>query len=274
MKNHFKLILLLILSIVIISPKLINVEASENNMFMVSDGKNESAMPEKYRNIEFLNISGSGQFTPNQLPNLIQSLSKDKILDIDLRQESHGFINNIAFSYAGNSDALNYGMSSNSVMVKEINDLEKIKLNSSVKIYNKAKKPEENLTVKRVMSEYDLATKNNIEYIRLAVKSNGIPSEDVVDNFINIVKNKPKDLHTHFHCDYGDGRTTLFMAMYQIMNNNLDLSLDEILKYQLENGGTELSTNKEKINFLNKFHNYVKCNKDNNYEVAYSNWKS
>lgn len=273
MKNHFKLIFLLILSIVIISPKLINVEASENNTFMISDGKLESTMPEKYRNIEFLNISGSGQFTPNQLPNLVKSLGKEKILDIDLRQESHGFINDIAFSYTGNSDALNYGMSSNSVIVKEIKDLEKIKLNSNIKIYNKARKPQEDLNVKKVMSEYDLVTKNNIEYIRLAVKSNGLPSEEVVDSFINIVKNKPKDLHTHFHCDYGDGRTTLFMAMYQIMNNNLDLSLDEILKYQFENGGVELNTNKERVNFLNNFYDYVKCNKDNNYEIAYSNWK-
>lgn len=245
---------------------------SGSDILKINDSSSRADMPGKYRDLKEFNMSGSAQFTVSQLPNVVKAIDSPKILDIDLRQESHGFINNVAFSYAGSDAALNYGMDSNAVLEKELNELEKIALNSEVEIHKKNGELLETLKVKKVLSEYELASKNNVEYIRLAVKDGGIPSEDVVDNFINIVKNKPKSLHIHFHCDHGEGRTTTFMAMYQIMNNESKLTLDEILKYQINNGGIVLTNNKERAEFLVSFYNYVNHNKADNYDLAYSNW--
>ena len=78
-------------------------------------------------------------------------------------------------------------------------------------------------------------------------------------------------MHLHFHCDAGEGRTTTFMALYQIMNSS-NLSLEQILSYQYNIGGIILTDNKVRLDFLEEFYNYVSKNKDSNYEIKYSQW--
>ncbi|MDU2121632.1 MAG: hypothetical protein E7E64_03760 [Clostridium celatum] len=80
--------------------------------------------------LEQLNISGSGQFTPANLPLLIENIdTKLPIIDIDLRQESHGFINDIAISFANSNNSANAGLTLDEVIEKENKDLSSIKLN-------------------------------------------------------------------------------------------------------------------------------------------------
>ena len=94
------------------------------------------------------------------------------------------------------------------------------------------------------------------------------------DNQIKLefIKNKPEGQHLHFHCDAGEGRTTTFMVLYQIMTDNGNLSLDQILCYQYNMGGITLTDDVDRAYFLNAFYNYVEKNKTDNYSIKFSQW--
>ena len=111
-----------------------------------------------------------------------------------------------------------------------------------------------------------------MEYKRYAVRDNGAPTPEIVDQFVEFVKTKPSDLHLHFHCDAGEGRTTTFMSMYQILMNTTNLSLDQIVSYQYNVGGVNLHDNKHQFEFLEDFYDYVSKNKSDNYTTSYSEW--
>lgn len=73
-----------------------------------------------------LNISGSEQFTPDNINILIDSIDTVlKIKDIDLRQESHGFINEYSVSFKNKDNNANKGLSRNLVFIKEFIELNK-----------------------------------------------------------------------------------------------------------------------------------------------------
>ena len=65
--------------------------------------------------------------------------------------------------------------------------------------------------------------------------------------FINFVKSLPKEsLRLHFHCAAGEGRSTTFLVMYDMMRNSTKVKLQDIFLRQYLLGG---------INFLNETSN-------------------
>lgn len=128
------------------------------------------------------------------------------------------------------------------------------------------------MNVDFVSNESSAVTKAGMEYKRYAVKDNGAPTPEIVNQFVEFIKSKPSDLHLHFHCDAGEGRTTTFMSMYQILMNNTNLSLEQIISYQYNVGGVNLHDNKHQFEFLEDFYRYVSENKSNNYTTSYSEW--
>ena len=270
MKTNKKLkaiILLIILVLPIISAIPIFNKTCDN--FIVIDSDKTTNLPDNYRDISFLNISGSAQFTPDQIPNLKKSINKNNITIIDLRQESHGFVNDIAISFYSPYITLNDGLNTEKVENKE---LSQIKTNSQLSLYDKFCKEIKKLTVNSVSNEQADVTKNNMKYIRYAVRDGGTPTPIVVDSFVEFIKNKPTDEHVHFHCDAGDGRTTQFMIMYQIMFNDKGASLQEIENFQTNLGTVKFKFDKNRQEFLQKFYDYVNENKSNNYSTSYSQW--
>ena len=111
-----------------------------------------------------------------------------------------------------------------------------------------------------------------MQYKRYAVRDGGVPTPETVDDFVNFIKNKPDDLHLHFHCHAGEGRTTTFMVLYQIMNNQNNLTLDQILSYQYNIGGVVLTNDGYRLDFLEAFYEYIQENKASNYDTPYSQW--
>ena len=249
--------------------------AKTNNIsepLKIIDTDSKKSSPANYRNIKNLNISGSAQFNPKQVNHIIKDINAKDILFVDLRQESHGFINNLAFSYFGNSYILNCGLNTTNVLKNEKILLSSVPINTNVTIYKKTGEIYKIIKSKTVLDEETLITNSNSTYLRLPVKDEGIPSLEIVDNFVSLIKDKPKNLHIHFHCAHGIGRTTQFMVLYQIMNNDDNLSLKEILEYQIKKGGADLTNLKERAEFLDNFYKYVKENKKNNYKIPYSTW--
>lgn len=209
------------------------------------------------KGLDNLNISGSGQFSESGLSLIKDAIdSKFSIIDIDLRQESHGFINGIAVSWQNERNNANKGLSLPEVISAENTLLGSVKLGTPITFYNK----KETVVPESVQNEFQLTKSKGIEYVRIPVTDGGLPTDDMVNYFIDFVKNQPKDSWLHFHCKEGIGRTTTFIIMYDIMKNYKDVSLDDIIKRQVllsgisDKSAQDFYTGRH-YKFLNDFYN-------------------
>ena len=245
-----------------------------SDLNFIEDSPNSNTLPHHFRKstdeisenadnninlkgLDTLNISGSGQFSESGLSLIKDSIpNKFKIIDVDLRQESHGFVNGIAVSWKNEKNNANMGLSLSEVLSTETKLLESIKIGTPITFYNK----NETIVPKSVQSELELTKSKGIGYIRIPVTDGHTPSDDMVDYFIKFVNNQPKDTWLHFHCKEGIGRTTTFMIMYDIMKNYKEVSLDDIIKRQvvlskMSEKNAEGFYSGHHFKFLNDFYN-------------------
>ncbi len=256
----------------LISSKPLCFTSNKNESIITIDSTSSVGLPMRLRDIPTLNISGSAQFTKDQLLNLKNSINKDNICIVDLRQESHGMINDLAISFLNPYKDLNNGFTTEQTIKAENSLLNKIKIGNTIQLYKHTGIFIKDITVDFISNESQLVTEADMQYKRFAVKDNSAPNPDIVDEFVEFIKNKPDDIHLHFHCAAGKGRTTSFMVMYQAMKNNSNLTLEQLLSYQYNIGGVNLHDNNIQYNFLEDFCNYVQKNKDSNYSISYSQW--
>ena len=256
----------------LISSKPLCFTSNKNESIITIDSTSSVGLPMRLRDIPTLNISGSAQFTKDQLLNLKNSINKDNICIVDLRQESHGMINDLAISFLNPYKDLNNGFTTEQTIKAENSLLNKIKIGNTIQLYKHTGIFIKDITVDFISNESQLVTEADMQYKRFAVKDNSAPTPDIVDEFEEFIKNKPDDIHLHFHCAAGKGRTTSFMVMYQAMKNNSNLTLEQLLSYQYNIGGVNLHDNNIQYNFLEDFCNYVQKNKDSNYSISYSQW--
>ena len=256
----------------LISSKPLCFTSNKNESIITIDSTSSVGLPMRLRDIPTLNISGSAQFTKDQLLNLKNSINKDNICIVDLRQESHGMINDLAISFLNPYKDLNNGFTTAQTIKAENSLLNKIKIGNTIQLYKHTGIFIKDITVDFISNESQLVTEADMQYKRFAVKDNSAPTPDIVDEFVEFIKNKPDDIHLHFHCAAGKGRTTSFMVMYQAMKNNSNLTLEQLLSYQYNIGGVNLHDNNIQYNFLEDFCNYVQKNKDSNYSISYSQW--
>ena len=256
----------------LISSKPLCFTSNKNESIITIDSTSSVGLPMRLRDIPTLNISGSAQFTKDQLLNLKNSINKDNICVVDLRQESHGMINDLAISFLNPYKDLNNGFTTEQTIKAENSLLNKIKIGNTIQLYKHTGIFIKDITVDFISNESQLVTEADMQYKRFAVKDNSAPTPDIVDEFVEFIKNKPDDIHLHFHCAAGKGRTTSFMVMYQAMKNNSNLTLEQLLSYQYNIGGVNLHDNNIQYNFLEDFCNYVQKNKDSNYSISYSQW--
>lgn len=244
------------------------------NTFFINDVHTTSELPYKFRIIPSLNISGSSEFTLSQLVNIKNKISNNNVVIVDLRQESHGFVNDVPFSIYSFYELINNGLDTDKTIDSEKQALKSIKKDSTVLIFNKEPVLEKTITVNEVKSESDIVNGYGLDYRRFSVRDGSIPSTKVVDDFVNFIKELPSTTHIHFHCLEGEGRTTTFMALHQMMKNTEKLSLDSILNEQINVGGIVLTNNKSRHKFLEYFYEYSLENISTNFKTPYSEWLS
>ena len=102
--------------------------SNKNESIITIDSTSSVGLPMRLRDIPTLNISGSAQFTKDQLLNLKNSINKDNICIVDLRQESHGMINDLAISFLNPYKDLNNGFTTEQTIKAENSLLIKLKL--------------------------------------------------------------------------------------------------------------------------------------------------
>lgn len=223
------------------------LKVTEDTVHLVQDAANIEQLPKHFRKctdkvdipegvtlnlsgLDKLNISGSAQFSEITLNLIKDAIGSDhSIIAVDLRQESHGFINGTAVSFKNEKNNANAGLTLEQVIKTENEDLKSIQLNEPLTLYNTKKV----IIPERVENEALLTENKSIGYLRVPVTDGKLPSDDMVVYFITFVNNQPKDSWLHFHCKAGIGRTTTFMIMYDIMKNCNEVSLYDIITRQV-----------------------------------------
>ena len=136
--------------------------------------------------------------------------------------------------------------------------------------------------VDEVANEETVVLRNGAQYIQFPVSDHLRPTDKVIDKFITFVKNLPDEVWLHFHCSAGKGRTTTFLAMYDMMKNATNATVDEIVNRQQSYGGMNLFKEydeddwriihfEDRVSFINNFYQY--CIENPDFDLSWSEWE-
>lgn len=253
--------------------------------------------PGNVKGLEGVWISGSGANSREGWKAIAAYIEKatdgkvKKIINLDLREESHGFLNGNSINLTSEYNWINRGKPAQQSFADEQHWLNKLALQSSLDNILTATqfKSGEFLEGKRVEvqtieNEAKLTEKEGFHYIRLPVSDHMAPKAEQVDTFVHLVDALPKDTWMHIHCRGGNGRTTAFMVMYDILKNANQISFDEIIKrhasvppfynlYEVERNDPALTPHyKARLAFLRRFYQFAQ-DRFAGYKGNWSEWK-
>lgn len=237
---------------------------------------------EGLRNLPF---SGSGQYFEDNLLaglTLIKQIAPDhQIILVDLREESHGFINGIPMSWTnGETNDANLHKT-----VEEIEEDERFKLEELVKqgiitVSLKDDKGTQTIVMNSARTERELIESLGLTYFRMPITDHIRPSDQFVDQFVSFIRHLPKDAWVHFHCKGGSGRTTTILTMCDMIQNTSKVSLDDYFIRQYLLGGKDLreldknsfkfEVSKERLAFIQQFYTY--CCQEPDFQISWSEW--
>ena len=238
-----------------------------------------SAPPIHFRRDESLRIAGGGQPSKTTLAHLHEQLSLSidtPLWVIDLRQESHGYLNEDAVSWHGVANAANRGKAAESVERDEQQRLAEA-IGTNVQAvpmghYDEAHIPytfAEGVT--GFATERHIARKSGLGYVRIAATDMRWPEPQAIDDFVNFYRSLPKEHGwLYFHCQAGQGRTTTFMVLYEILEHP-DCTADEAIAHQRALGGADLSSG-ARYEGICHFAQYVRENRANDFAQRWSDW--
>ena len=181
-----------------------------------------------------LRASGSHQLNLEDLQNLLKKLAGyvkpgGHLYLVDLRQESHLFFNGRAVSWYADKDWANVGQTPEWIQQDEENQIKRLSEYpgaNTVKIFGWKKTPGDlvlptgysELAVTEAKLEADVAREMQpaVGYRRFQVTDHCKPDTDAKDGFLAFCRLTKQSDWVHFHCHGGDGRTTTFLAMYDM----------------------------------------------------------
>lgn len=280
------------------------VWANYSRTLLVLDMRNAPQLPKNFRattntlpaeintqGLSDLRIAAGSQFSTAAFTKILQRLKTKKIIVIDLREESHGMLNNNAVSWYSPRDAANAGKSSSQIedeqsqLLAALGEEEIAVVNTILKKSADGKiekvKPIEYL-VHQTSTEEELVTSMGHRYERLYVQDFHAPTNKEINRFVELYKTLPKNKWIYFHCRAGIGRSTVFMAMYDMMHNAKQVPIVDIFARQAALGGKDLTKLPEKnnfkyqwavarLNFLKQFYQYAHDNHDN-FNTSWTQW--
>lgn len=268
----------------------------------IIDVDNKRALPKKFRmttplpeglqqlpsfaGLAELNISGSGQFSQQGLQLMQETIGQTRITVVDLRQESHGFVNGMAISWYGQNNGCNKHLTQEEIRAEEARLLQ-VTADTQELVFDRLDKKSVDLDgpvcgLKTVQTEEEMVRAEGADYIRFFVTDHHRPSDKEVDRFIRYALALPQGTWLHFHCRGGVGRTTSFMLMYDMLHNARQVSKDDILQRHVLIGGKDVSSTDpadeykyapalERLAFLHRFYDYCSGNRDD-YATTWSQW--
>ena len=197
-----------------------------------------------FRIDEQLNASASAQPSIAGFRTLKEKLPRGFLIYIvDLRQESHGFANDVPISWYSERNAACAGLDTVEIERDEVARLQaieggRIKFMPIGKSDTQLLKPL-TLNVKSVKTEREVVENVGFHYVRFTDTDMTNPDAALVDEFVRFVEQLPPNAWLHFHCHAGMGRGTLFLVLYDIIRHP-EKPLEEIVARQKELGGLDL----------------------------------
>jgi hypothetical protein len=265
--------------------------------------------PPTREGLDNLHISGSAQCTAAGFASLYATLSAAQgcasaaggagcadfpaaaavpgapIYDIDLRQESHGFADGLPVSWYKKGNLANEGKTPEEVAADETARLSAL-VGTESKFAPKGKKDKNRfdaliVTPEKIQTEKEIAEAAGFRYTRFYVTDRTQPDTETVEAFLDFVESLPKDAWLHFHCRAGRGRTTTFMAMYDMIRNP-DIPVEAIIERQYLIGGADLTAMKEdewkneriisRLEMLRSFSRYIRAKHAGETTLRWSAW--
>lgn len=186
------------------------------------------------RGLAELRASGSGAFSRGELQRMKASF-EGPVTIVDLRQENHGLVNGLPVTWYAPQDWGNVGKTNSEVWRLEneyLATLDNVLQIGPVHGDQDAVNDTLHIEVETIESEEDVVHEQGLGYLRLYVTDHLRPTDAEVDRFVSFVDEMPEKIWLHFHCRAGKGRTTTFMAMYDMLENADKVSFDDILSRQ------------------------------------------
>lgn len=306
MTNFIKKIAVTLTLVMIVLSSAI-VFAKITHTLLVVDSLDQSKLPNSFRmtsdelpktsqlqaeGLDRVRAVGSQQFSKAGLQAVLKRIPSKSVVIIDLRRESHGFLNDNAISWYGPQNAANSSKSPVKIKLSEnrlLNKLNKSRFQWVHQILEKTdqgfvgRTSKEFVHVESAISEQKLASDLHVKYKRFYVEDFHAPEDADVVRFVNYVKHFPEDTWLYFHCRAGRGRTTTFMTMYDMMKNAKHVSFNDIVARQYALGGSDLRDLPDednykygyasnRLSFIKNFYEYAKENNDD-YSTTWMQWK-
>lgn len=233
--------------------------------------------------------SASSIFSEKEFEQVLAALPvpSKNIIVLDLRQESHGYLNGTAVSWFLPNNWGNDGKNLEEVTESERAQLAKALASSPTTLYNfddnkNVLTTSYQMEVTSVRTEEQMVKAHGAGYYRLALSDHFRPEDKDVDTFLEWYKKLPKDAWLHIHCFAGMGRTTVFMNMVDILQNAKQVTFNDIVGRQGLIGNVDLRDIDGKLNWKRKayierlqftkhFYEYVKQS-PKDFPVKYSDW--
>jgi hypothetical protein len=217
-----------------VNTKLPLLEAYRTGSYLSYDYK--SGDPDNYREGTTIGLraSGSHQLNLQDLQKRLTMLAGNvkpggQLYLVDLRQESHAFFNGRAVSWYADKDWANVGQSPEWIQHDEENQIKRLNEwpgANRAKIFCLQKTPGDlvlptgysEVAVTSAMLEADVARQMQpaVGYHRFHATDHCKPDADAKDGFLAFCSLTKQADWVHFHCHGGDGRTTTFLAMYDM----------------------------------------------------------
>ena len=253
-------------------------------------GKTRDGVMPSTKELKNLNVSASSCFSEKEFENVLLAVpvNANQFYDIDLRQESHGYLDGMAVSWFSYKDWGNDGRTQDIVIHVETDQLNKAFKHQPIQVYtfndngNKVGPPIQ-ITASNVRTEEQMVKSHGAKYWRLAIQDHFRPQDSEVDRYLDFYRALPKDAWLHYHCYAGMGRTTLFMIMHDILKSAPQgVSFKDIVKRQALLGKVDLSdipdSKKnwgrqlyvERYRFTKQFYDYVIHHP--NLDMSYVQW--
>lgn len=264
--------------------ELIHFRMSSDDWQVAPEGE-----PPTREGLDKLHESGSAQLTADGFAKLYSTISAVApgmpIYVVDLRQESHGFADGVPVSWHEDHNQANAGKTVDEVKADESLRLSELvgQTTTFVPKGDSDKKAFEEITLtpESIKNEAEIVTPIGFRYMRIYATDKTWPSNESIEAFLDFVNSLPKDAWLHFHCHAGHGRTTSFMAMYDIIRNP-DVPVEDIIKRQYLIGGINLTALKKsekkneminhRLEIIKDFSRYIKEKNAGKTALGWSEW--
>ncbi|MCE2687753.1 MAG: hypothetical protein LW595_04310 [Rickettsiales bacterium] len=232
-------------------PDLLTFDKTKNN-----EESFESSMPRNFRDLNNpedkinINAIASAQFNEDELKAIKKKYPNQKILIIDLRKESHAFINDKPISWRSQFNLDNKEKQYQQILSEEKQKVNDLKKKSQIIVSEIIKKDEKNgwfseispiiVNVNKVETESEIAKRNGFDYKRIAIRDHSYPNKKQLTEIVSLIEKTSPKTKIYVHCAAGRGRTTTFLTIFDIIKNGKDTTLEEIFKRQYKIGGSRL----------------------------------